>query len=129
MRLIFSSLVNQQYGKHPSAREYAGRLVSAIPGMLYCCHSEISHGFTSFEVLSAFIFYSAQISTFTLFNSQVLGVDVANSRKQKPLTQVGLFLVSIAAGTRLIWLVNRAPWLVIIRQVKKASHLLTFIYQ
>ena len=31
---------------------------------------------------------------------------------------MALLLVSLAAGTRLIWLVNRAPWYVIMRQVR-----------
>ncbi|KAF8517843.1 hypothetical protein JB92DRAFT_2809684 [Gautieria morchelliformis] len=77
--LMMDILIHQQYGKHPSPREFAGRLLTAVP------------------VLSIFIFYTSH-------------------HKHKRLTQVGLFLASIAAGTRLIWLVNRAPWLVVIRQ-------------
>ncbi|KAF8591449.1 hypothetical protein K439DRAFT_1402075 [Ramaria rubella] len=77
--LMMDILVHQQYGQHPSIRDYTKRLISAVP------------------VLSIFIFYS-------------------NRHKPKLFTQIGLFLASVAAGTRLIWLVNRAPWHVTIRQ-------------
>jgi hypothetical protein len=56
-------------------------------------------------------------------SSHVRPVDVTTANRHKPKrpVQMALLLVSLGAGTRLIWLVNRAPWYIIMRQVRPNS--------
>lgn len=37
--------------------------------------------------------------------------------------QAGLFLLSIAVGARFIWMINRANWRVVMKQVRTFTHL------
>lgn len=76
----------------------------------------LTYQFSSFVWIHILQYGQAQF-TLSLI-SKANNIYVANTHKQRRLTQVALFLASIAAGTRLIWLVNRAPWYVTIRQVK-----------
>jgi len=42
---------------------------------------------------------------------------LATRHKSNPRMQFALFLLSLAVGPRMIWLINRGSWLVNIRQV------------
>ncbi|GBE79138.1 hypothetical protein BKA93DRAFT_138881 [Sparassis latifolia] len=76
---LMEILVHWQYGRKPTYRALAERMLSGIP------------------ILSIFVFYT-------------------NRYKQHRRLQLLLFILSMVVGTRLIWLINRASWRVVMRQ-------------
>lgn len=113
------SLIHYQYNRKPTLRNISDRLVSGVPSEFFarCC------------VLCQFIFVSRRqswlfsFSTVRLLNrtsvpSSLLILLLASRYKSYRITQILLFAVSIASGSRLIYQINHSNWLTNMKQVR-----------
>lgn len=73
------------------------------------------------QVLSVFIFYSKNFIPWS-FIPVSADFDKANRYKQDRRMQFIFFLIATFSGPRLIWLMNRANWRLVMRQASSNSH-------
>ncbi|EIW61746.1 uncharacterized protein TRAVEDRAFT_117733 [Trametes versicolor FP-101664 SS1] len=95
MLLLMEILVHNQYGRHATFDALRDRMLSGMP------------------IIFVFVFYSElHQRTDTPATSCLL----SNRYKTDKRMQAAFFWLSCIAGTRLIWLMNRGNWLVVMRQ-------------
>lgn len=139
---VSHSMIHQQYSQHPTLSEEFWRLANAVPRQsalassvvsqrvahpLFLCLSPLPHyllqcvPILSFPLLPFLSLSSARMTRLLVPVPRGSFVCAALKTVSSPITQYSLAALSVSSGARLIYIINKAGWLVIMRQVRPSS--------
>lgn len=108
------SLIHQQYAQQATFKEEFGRMVSAVPSAFMQIHRELQSLLTLSSTGDICLLQYVYPSFHVTMRKQVPS---ANRHKENRLMQAAMCLASIVCGTRMVYVVNRSSWTIVMQQV------------
>lgn len=125
--LLMDILIHQQYGRQPAVWEELGRLATTVPRTsLPAARVPFRRGTdlqplrlqSSRDSSSTVSRFGKQVESREGDTHSICDLRLPGNRHTKSwLTQALLFGLGVLAGSRLIWVINKSGWLVVIQQV------------
>ncbi|KAI0649985.1 hypothetical protein C8Q79DRAFT_941816 [Trametes meyenii] len=97
MLLLMEILVHYQYGRKPPFDALRDRMLPGVPSTYSAVSTSSLLTARATLVIAVFVFYT-------------------NRYKADKRMQAALFWLSVASGTRMVWLLNRGNWLTVMQQ-------------